>query len=93
MWTSPFLGAYRSAKQASTGYSPFELVYRRSPQLPADTCFDTSQTPPEDTQSFMTGLQNRRMLAREIVEVLQHSWRRGVTTTHDPIIGTPLETK
>ena len=52
LWLSPLLGAYRSAKQASTGYSPFELVYGRSPQLPADSCFDTSQTPPEDPQSF-----------------------------------------
>ena len=68
LWLSPLLGAYRSAKQASTGCSLFELVYGRFHQLPADSCFDTSQTPPADPRSFMTGLQNRRILAREIVE-------------------------
>ena len=31
LWLSSLLVAYRSIKQASAGYSPFELVYRRSP--------------------------------------------------------------
>ena len=43
-------------------------MYGRSHQLPADTCFDTSQTSPEDPKSFMTGLQNRRIFAQEIVD-------------------------
>ena len=52
LWLSPLLDAHRSAKQASTGYSSFELVYGRSPQLPADSCFDTSQTPPRRSSVF-----------------------------------------
>ena len=35
-WLAVLLGAYRSTKHPSTGYSPFELVYGRTDRLPTD---------------------------------------------------------
>lgn len=42
-WLKPPLEAYRTAEQAPTRFSPFELLYSRTPHMPAGVLF---QMPP-----------------------------------------------
>jgi hypothetical protein len=55
-WLPVLLGAYRSAKQAPTGYSPFEMLYGRSVRLPSDEYFEKELPEPLDPTSYMTEL-------------------------------------
>ena len=62
------IGVYRSAPQASTGYSPAELVYGRSPRLPPDVHWHEPPQRPHDPQSYLEQLVAKQRLAKEIVD-------------------------
>ena len=49
-WLSKMLFSYRTATQASTGRSPFHLVYGREPRIPLDVHVDT---PLPDSQTVV----------------------------------------
>ena len=50
-WVSCFEGvlfAHRTAKHASTGFSPFRLLYGREPKLPVDVKYEKVSTKSKD---------------------------------------------
>ena len=68
MWLQLIIGAYRSAPQSSTGYSPAELVYGRPPRLPSDVHWHEPPQRTHDPQSYLEQLVAKQQLAKEIVD-------------------------
>lgn len=68
IWLPVVVGAYRSAKQSSTGYSPFEMVYGRKARLPIDEFLDNQLPEPQDPDSYVAKLQRHHQIAKETVE-------------------------
>uniref|UniRef100_A0A3B3HHQ1 Gypsy retrotransposon integrase-like protein 1 n=1 Tax=Oryzias latipes TaxID=8090 RepID=A0A3B3HHQ1_ORYLA len=59
--------AYNCTRHDSTGYSPFFLLYGRSPRLPVDLLFDPRrETDTVNHQTFVTKWANRMRLAYQI---------------------------
>ena len=62
--------AYREVPQASTGFSPFELIYGRDVRGPLDILRDNwlpSQQGPSDAATYVTQLHERMQRAKAIV--------------------------
>ena len=62
------IGAYRSAPQSSTGFSPAQLVYGRSLRLPSDVLGHEPAQHPHDPQGYLEQLIAKQRLAREVVD-------------------------
>lgn len=73
------LFAYREVPQASTGFSPFELVYGRNVRGPLDILkesWEASARSPESVVSYVMTVQERLEKLRDIVhENLEHAQR------------------
>ena len=67
-WLQIAVGAYRTAKQSSTGFSPAELLYGRPLRLPLDLQMDSSLETPKDPASYMEQLLARQRAAKEMVQ-------------------------
>ena len=50
-WLNPLVGAYRTAVHASTGFSPFELLYGRKARMPVDLLLPIPSTHPNHDAS------------------------------------------
>lgn len=76
--------AYNTAIQRTTGYSPFFLVFGRSPSFIIDTSFfsapDSLDTPFSDV--FISRLNHCRRLARLHTEAMQQERKRLYDSTH-----------
>ena len=68
MWLQIAVGAYRTAPQASIGFSPAELLYGRALRLPADIQLETPLPSPSDPLSYIELLKTRHAVAKEIVD-------------------------
>ena len=68
MWLQIVIGAYRSAPQSSTGFSPAQLVYGRSLRLPSDVLGHEPAQHPHDPQGYLEQLIAKQRLAREVVD-------------------------
>jgi hypothetical protein len=62
------VGAYRLALQYSTGYSPAELVYERSPRLPSDLLWNELLQHPRYPRTHIDQLKTHQQAARNRVE-------------------------
>lgn len=76
--------AHNTASQRTTGYSPFYLVYGRSPTFTIDASFlnipsASSATMPEQ---FVSRLEKCRQLARLRTEASQHDRKERYDSTH-----------
>ena len=61
--------AYNSAKNTSTKYSPFMLMYGYSPRAPIDVSFDTHNL--DSTKDFLTDMQEVLKLAQQNIKTAQ----------------------
>ena len=69
LWLSTAAFAYRSAKQASTGFSPFQLLYGRDPVEPVDWQFRLPKNRrTRDALAYFSDVQRYHRLARERIE-------------------------
>ena len=69
LWLNSLLGAYRTSRHASTGFSPFTLLYGRDARFPADVSFST--TVPHGTmdyEEYIRQLQRVGRISQETVE-------------------------
>ena len=62
------LFAYREVPQASTGFSPFELLYGRQVRGPLDIIKETWEASHKSSESVVLGIQERLTKLRELVE-------------------------
>jgi len=68
-WLELLLFAYRTSVQASTGFSPFYLVYGREPTLPADFEFSLPKSARyRSAREYLEDVRRNQRLARELVE-------------------------
>ena len=70
-YVAPLVHAYNSMKQATTGQSPFFLMFGREPRLPIDLMFGTNNTTEKkNLQKYIESLKSKLLsLCRG------HSWR------------------
>ena len=68
LWLQQVLCAYRSAPQTSTGLSPFELVYGRTPRLPVDTTMGIPLPEPTNPHAYLNNLLDTQRRAWELVD-------------------------
>ena len=69
LFIQPLVGAYRTAVQASTGFSPFALVYGRKASAPVDIALGSGhQQQPSQYTAYYEKLRQAHRIARESVE-------------------------
>ena len=71
--------AYREVPQETTGFSPYELLYRRQPRGPLDILkesWEQQETTPESVVGFMQKMQTRLTETREIVRENEEAAKR-----------------
>lgn len=76
--------AYNTARQRTTGYAPFFLVFGREPSFVIDTCFlsaPVSRCAPTSEQ-FISRLAHCRQLARENTEACQQDRKNRYDASH-----------
>lgn len=81
----PFLMlAHNTAYQRTTGYSPFYLVYGRSPTFTIDASFfnTTSDNYTAIPELFVSPLEKCRQLARLRTEASQHDRKERYDSSH-----------
>lgn len=70
-YISPLVYAYNTTKHESTGYTPYELMFGRTPKLPIDLVFGmngTVQTETKNHSEFVQDLRERLQKSFEIVK-------------------------
>ena len=62
--------AYNAARHETTGFSPFELLFGRTPKLPVDLLFGTNSTDHENSISadYITELRNKLQEAFKVAK-------------------------
>ena len=71
-WLPYLLFAYREVPQASTGFSPFELLYGRQVRGPLDVLRETWEGPATPkTQSILAHVLTMRAKMEEMTEMVQ----------------------
>ena len=79
------LFAYREVPQASTGFSPFELLYGRQVRGPLDIIKETweaSHKSSKSVVSYVLGIQERLTKLRELI---RENFKRGPEKTEDMV--------
>ena len=85
MKLSQVLFAYRTAKHAATGRTPFEMLYGRMARLPAEISMTTNPMPIESTEKYAQELVNRlheaheeaRATLQRVAEQYKSNYRKG----------------
>ena len=82
---------YRTAKQSSTGKSPFELLFGREARLPIDVQTGIDLPEPQATTEYVEQLKERQASLKELVDARVTGAQYRQTETYNRTASSPCQ--